>query len=66
MLTSAQQDALIGKRATITATSNPHASGDVGKTGTIVRAAPLGMLALDLDDGTADYWANRFNPCLSG
>lgn len=61
MLTSDQQDALIGRRAPIVATSNEFDTASIGKSGTIVRPAPLGMLALDLDDGTTDYWAKRHN-----
>lgn len=49
-----------GSRVKITRTSNEFAKGDVGKTGTVIGEAPLGMVTVLLDDGR-EYWAETYN-----
>ena len=49
-----------GTKVQIARTSNPFAKGDVGKFGVITGEAPLGMVAVTLEDGT-EYWAEKFN-----
>ena len=49
-----------GQRVKITHTSNEFAASDVGKTGTVIGEAPLGMVTLLLDDGR-EYWADPYN-----
>ncbi len=59
-----------GTRVIIGYTSNKFAEHDVGKHGVVVGEAPLGMVVVELDDGTKDYWAKPHNlrrePEISG
>lgn len=50
-----------GTRVVIGATDNEFAKRHVGKAGVVVGEAPLGMIAIDLDDGMRDYWAKPYN-----
>lgn len=54
---------LNGDRVTIRNMTNMYAKHFIGKSGTVVGDAPLGMLALDLDDGTKDVWVLPINLC---
>jgi hypothetical protein len=56
-----RQEQLQGRRVKINETSNPFGSAHVGKSGTVVGHAPTGFVAVDLDDGTKNYWASTYN-----